>query len=69
MLRENPENTKNCSVFQERSTSRPNLTLTPKKSGYLAIVGIEDFRLKESNVRAEQRRQHSLINPDLPENR
>ena len=26
------------------------LRIAPTKSGYLATVGIEDFRLKESNV-------------------
>jgi hypothetical protein len=40
------------SLFLPRKIFLPlNLPLTPTKSGYLAIVGIEDFRLKESNAK------------------
>jgi len=38
----------------------PSLNLAPTKSGYLAMVGIEDFWLKESNDRNKERGQPSL---------
>jgi hypothetical protein len=51
-----PENLSNLafrkyfSSLREICTLPANLKLTPPKSGYLAIEGIEDFRLKESNA-------------------
>ncbi len=36
--------------FSGKFVLRPKLTLTPTKSDFLALEGIEDWRLKESNV-------------------